>query len=271
MFDTLINMFSYAFMQRALIGGLLISICASILGVSLVLKKNSMIGDGLSHVGFGAIAIATVLGFAPVYFTIPVVIIASYFILKLDEHSKIHGDAAIALLAASSLAIGIFVISVTSGVNTDLNNYLFGSILSMGTDDLVLSVILALMVGFLFIFCYNKIFALTFDEKFAKSTGVNTSFYNGVIAVLCSVTIVLGMQMMGALLISSLIIFPALSSMQVFKTFKVVIISSAVISSFCFITGLIISFIFETPTGSSIVLVNLVMFIIMKCISVLKE
>lgn len=268
--EEIIKMFSYTFMFRALIAGLIISLCASVLGVSLVLRKNSMIGDGLSHVGFGALAIATVFGFAPLEFTIPVVVIVSFFILKLGSNRKINGDAVIALLSASSLAIGIMVISVTKGINTDINNYLFGSILSISNNDLILSIILGLFVLILFIISYNKIFALTFDEMFAKSIGIKTDLYNIILSILCSITIVLGMRLMGALLISSLIIFPCLSSMYLFKTYKGVIISSSIISIICFTLGLILSYFLDTPTGSSIVIVNLIVLIIFKLISLIK-
>jgi len=262
----MIEMFSYSFMIRALIVGVLISLCASLIGVSLVLRRNSMIGDGLSHVAFGAFSVATILGFAPLYFSLPIVIVVSFLILRLNDNSKIHGDSAIALISSSSLALGTFLISIT-GVNTDINGYLFGSILSLNNGDVIISVILSIVVIVLYVFSYNKIFALTFDEKFSKSIGINTKFYNMVFAILCSVVVVLGMRLMGSLLISSLIIFPTLSSMMVFKKFKSVVISSIFISVICFVIGLIISYIVSTPTGATIVISNLIVFIIFKLIS----
>lgn len=268
--NSIIEMFSYSFMTRAFIAGILISLCASLIGVSLVLRRNSMIGDGLSHVGFGAFAIASILGFAPLQFAIPIVIIVSFFILKLNENSKIHGDSAIALISASSLAIGTFAISVTKGVNTDINNYLFGSILSINKTDIIISIILTILVILLYIFSYNKIFAITFDETFAKSIGINTNLYNMIFASLCSIIVVLGMRLMGALLISSLIIFPTLSSMQIFKKFKSVVISSVFIGIISFIIGLIISYNYEVPTGATIVIINLIVFILYKIISYLR-
>lgn len=268
--SSIIEMFSYSFMTRAFIVGILISLCASLVGVSLVLRRNSMIGDGLSHVGFGAFAIATILGFAPLYFAIPIVIIVSFFILKLNENSKIQGDAKIALLSASSLAIGTFAISVTKGVNTDINNYLFGSILSLNETDIIISIILSIVVILLYIISYNKIFAITFDEKFAKSIGIKTNFYNVVFASLCSIVVVLGMRLMGSLLISSLIIFPTLTSMSLFKKFKSVVISSIIVSIVSFTIGLILSYIYSTPTGATIVIVNLVVFMIFKIIEYIK-
>ena len=268
--NNILEMFSYSFMTRAFIVGILISLCASLIGVSLVLRRNSMIGDGLSHVGFGAFAIATILGLAPLEFAIPIVVIVSFFILKLNDNSKIHGDSAIALISASSLAIGTFAISVTKGVNTDINNYLFGSILSINEIDIIVSIVLSILVILLYIISYNKIFVITFDEKFAKSIGINTNFYNMVFASLCSIVVVLGMRLMGSLLISSLIIFPTLSSMQYFKKFKSVVISSVFIAVISFTIGLVVSYNYSTPTGATIVIINLIVFIAFKMISYLR-
>ncbi len=269
--NSIIEMFSYSFMIRAFIVGVLLSISSALIGVTLVLKRNSMIGDGLSHVGFGAFAIATVLGLTPLYFALPVVIISSFLILKLDDNSKIHSDALIALISSSALAIGTFVISITKGVNTDINNYLFGSILSINNSDVIISVILSIIVILLYILSYNKIFALTFDEKFSSSIGIKTKRYKMLFAILCSVVVVLGMRLLGSLLISSLIIFPTLSSSYIFKNFKSVVISSVIISIITFVIGLISSFILESPTGSTIVIVNLIVFIICKIISLVLK
>ena len=262
MFRLFAEMLSYPFMQRALIVGILVSLCAALLGVSLVLKRYSMIGDGLSHVGFGALAIATALGWAPLAVTIPIVILAAFLLLRMSESSKIKGDAAIALISSSALAIGVITVSWSSGMNTDVNNYMFGSILAMSREDVRLSVVLCLVVLGLFIFCYNKIFAVTFDENFAKATGVRVGAYNVVIAVLTAVTIVLGMRMMGAMLISSLVIFPCLTSMRAFKSFGGVVISSGVLSVLCFLAGMVASYQFSTPAGASIVVVNLIVFLL---------
>ena len=260
----ILEMFSYSFMIRALIVGILIAFCSSLIGVTLVLKKTSNLGDGLSHVGFGAFALATVFGFAPLEFAIPIVIIVSFLILKTNENSKINGDSKIALISASSLALGIFFISSFKGVNTDINSYLFGSILSISTTDLIISIVLSIIIIVLYILCYNKIFAITFDEKFAKSIGINTNFYNILFASLCSIVVVLGMRLMGSLLISSLLIFPTITAMQIFKHFKKVLIASVIISILSFIIGLIISYLLSYPTGATIVLVNLGIFIIFK-------
>lgn len=268
--SNIIEMFSYSFMIKALIVGVLISLCASLIGVSTVLRKNSMIGDGLSHVAFMTFALATILHIAPLYFSIPIVIVVSFLILRLNSSNKIHGDSMIALVSASSLAIGTFLISITKGVNIDINNYLFGSILGVDMVDVIVSIILTVIVLFLYLVFYNKIFAITFDEAFSKSIGIKTNVYNGVFAILCSLVVVVGMRLMGSLLISSLIIFPALISMQIFKKFKSVVISSVIISVLTFILGLIVSFIFSTPTGATVVIVNIILFVVVKIISMLK-
>ena len=255
-----VEMFSYDFILRALIVGVLVSLCSALLGVSLVLKRYSMIGDGLSHVGFSALAFAMVLNIAPLYVAIPVVVSAAFLLLRLSENSKIRGDAAIAMISSGSLALGVFAISVTKGMNVDMSSYMFGSILAMDNSDVVLSICLSIIVLCLFVVFYNRIFAVTFDENFARATGINAEVYNALIAFLSAVTIVLGMRMMGALLISSLIVFPPLSSMQVFKTFRQVILSSALLSVACFFVGLCVSYLWSTPTGSSVVMANIVAF-----------
>jgi zinc transport system permease protein len=260
MIALLLEMFSYNFLIRAVVVGLLVSLCASLLGVSLVLKRYSMIGDGLSHVGFGALALATALNAAPLAVSIPVVVTAAFFLLRLSENSKIRGDAAIALISTGALAIGVMVISMTTGMNTDVCNYMFGSILAMSKNDVTLSIILSVVVLVLFVFFYHKIFAVTFDETFARATGTRAGLYNMVIALLTAVTIVLGMRMMGAMLISSLIIFPALSSMRICKTFRAVTVCSALISVICFFVGVVISYVYATPTGASVVLTNMIVF-----------
>jgi len=260
MMQVLIEMFSYTFLVRAVVVGLLVSLCAALLGVSLVLKRYSMIGDGLSHVGFGTLAVATALNAAPLSVSIPVVVLAAFLLLRISENSKIKGDAAIALISTGSLAIGVVVISLTTGMNTDVCNYMFGSILAMSKDDVTLSVVLAIVVLTLFVLFYNKIFAVTFDENFAQATGTKTGIYNMLIAFLTAITIVLGMRMMGALLISSLIIFPALTSMRLCKKFKSVTICSAIVSLVCFFAGVVISYVYATPTGASVVIVNMIAF-----------
>jgi len=262
MIEIIKEMLSLPFITRALIVGTLVSLCAALLGVSLVLKRYSMIGDGLSHVSFGALSVAVAIGVAPLFISIPVVVIAAFFLLKIAENSKIKSDAAIAVVSSSSLAIGISVTSLTTGINTDVSSYMFGSILAMNSEDVALSIILSIIVICMFLFSYNKIFAITFDESFAKATGVKVSVYNILIAFLTAITIVLGMRMMGAMLISSLIIFPALTSMRLFKSFKGVVICSGIISIICFCLGLVISYLINIPVGAAIVCVNLLAFVL---------
>ena len=264
------SMFEFPFMQRAIIVGALVSLCAALLGVSLVLRRYSMIGDGLSHVGFGALAIAAAFNLAPLAVAIPVVIAAAYLLLRLSENSRIKGDAAIALISTGALALGVLVISGTVGVNTDIYNYMFGSILAMSQSDVVLSAVSCGAVLLLYALFYNRIFQLTFDEPFARACGSGAGGTSMLTALLTAVTIVLGMRMMGTLLISSLIIFPATISMRVFKSFKSVAICSAIVSVVCFLIGIYLSFALSTPTGASIVAVNIVVLGIFTLIGKLK-
>ena len=262
MMDIFIEMISYPFMVRAIIVGCLVSLCASLLGTSLVLKRYSMIGDGLSHVGFAALAIAYAFHAEPLTISIPACIAAAFFLLQLKDSAKIKGDSATALLCSGALAIGVMTISLSTGMNTDVCNYMFGSILSLSSADLRLSLILSAAVLALFVLCYPRIFAVTFDETFSRATGVHTQAYNMLLAVLTAVTIVLGMRMMGALLISSLIIFPALTAMRVFGTFRSVTICAAVVSVVNFLLGMVLSYVLETPSGASVVVVDLVVFLL---------
>ena len=270
MTETLFEMLSYPFMVRAFVVGILVALCSALLGVSLVLKRYSMIGDGLSHVGFGAMAVAAAANAAPLAVAIPVVIVAAVLLLRISGSSRIKGDAAIALISTSSLAIGVMVISMTTGMNTDVYNYMFGSILAMSQEDVALSVTLAVVVLVLYIFFDQKIFAITFDETFARATGVKSGLYNTLIAVLTAVTIVLGMRMMGALLISSLIIFPALTAMRACRTFRSVTIHAAVISVVCLAAGLLMSYLGGTPAGASVVMANIAALILYSLAGVLR-
>ncbi len=269
--EIVIEMLSYPFIQRAFLVGIFVSLCAALIGVSLVLKRYSMIGDGLSHVSFGTLAIAMAMDVAPLAFSIPVVVLAAVLLLRMRENGHLKSDAAIGILSASALAVGVVVTSLTSGLNADAYSYMFGSILAQSEEDVVLSIVLSVCVLCLFIFCYHKIFAVTFDENFARASGVRVGFYNTMIAVLTAVTIVLGMRMMGAMLISSLIIFPALTSMAVFKSFRRVVISSGVLAVVCFCLGLVVSYIWETPAGASIVLTNLAVFLLFQLIGKIKR
>ena len=243
----------------ALIAGIAVSLCASLLGVSLVLKRCSMIGDGLSHVGYGTLCIAIALGWAPMQVTIPVVILAAYILLRLSENSRIGGDTAIALFSTSALALGILA-SSKANLTTDVSHYMFGSILAMTRGDVIFSVILSICVILVYLLFYDKIFAVTFDENFARATGLNVRFYNLLIAVLTAVTVVLGMMMMGALLISSLMIFPAVTAMRINRHFRGVVLTAVVISVGCFLAGLFLSLWIDTAVGASVILMNLVVF-----------
>lgn len=265
MFNVLQELFSYGFIVRALIVGTLVSLCAALLGVSLVLKRYSMIGDGLAHVGFGALSIAMALNLAPLPIAIPLVVLAAFLLLRISENSKIKGDAVIAIISSSALAIGVIVAS-KAGMNTDVESYMFGSILAMSKSDVYISVILSVAVLLLFIFFYNKIFAITFDENFARATGTKANLYNMLIAFLTAITIVVGMRIMGTLLISSLIIFPALTSMRVCRSFKTVVISSSIVSIVCFFFGIVGSYVFSTPAGATIVVVNIIAFVLFSAV-----
>lgn len=263
MIETIIEMMSHTFLQRAVLVGILVSLCAALLGVSLVLKRYSMIGDGLSHVGFGILTIAAAFGFSsPLYIAIPGVIIFAIILLKIGNSSKIKSDSAIALISSSALAIGVAVTSLTTGMNTDVCNFMFGSILAMSKSDVYLSIGVSLIVAILFVIYYRKLFIITFDEDFAKATGLKVNKYTNLIAILTAVTIVVGMRMMGTMLISSIIIFPALTSMRLFKSFKKVVICSGIISVVAFLIGIYLSYIYSISTGAMIVLVNLVIFLI---------
>ena len=271
MIEILVEMFSYPFLVRAMVVGLLVSLCCAMLGVSLVLKRYSMIGDGLSNVGFGALAVASVLNVAPLSFAIPVVVAAAFFLLRMNENSLIKGDAAIALVSTGSVSIGVLVMSLTTGMNLDVCNYMFGSILAMTQSDVYLSMVLSALVLLLFILFYHKMFAITFDETFAKATGIRVGFYKMLLAVLTALTITLGMRLMGTLLISSLIVFPALTAMRLCRSFKWVMIHSIFISFICFFLGLVMSYLAATPPGASVVAMNIVMFFIYSLLSFVSK
>jgi len=256
---------SYSFVRYALIAGVLISLCAALLGVSLVLKRYSMIGDGLSHVAFGAMSIAAVLSLAPMTVAMPVTIVAAVVLLGLNSNGKIKGDAAIAMISVGALALGYLLLNVfqtASNISGDVCSTLFGStsILTLSVSDVWLCVGLAILVILTFVIFYHKIFAVTFDEEFARATGTNVRAYNILIAVVTAVVIVLAMNLVGALLISALIIFPALSAMRVFKSFRAVMASAAVISVLCSVLGILASVIYGTPVGSTIVAADIVVF-----------
>ena len=276
-FEKLAFYFQYPFVWYALIVGVLIALCSSLLGVTLVLKRFSFIGDGLSHVAFGAMAIASVLNFSNnMLFVMPVTVICAVLLLRTGQSTKIKGDAAIAMISVGALAVGYLlmnVFSTGSNISGDVCSSLFGStsILTLTTAEVWLCVVVSVIVVALFTVFYHKIFAITFDETFARATGVKAGVYNTLIAVLTAVTIVLGMRMMGALLISSLIIFPALTSMRVCRTFKSVIINAAIVSVVCLIAGVTLSYVAATPAGASVVLANLVMMVLYTVVGAVKN
>jgi zinc transport system permease protein len=247
---------SYGFMQRALIVGVLIGLSSAMLGIFLVLKKFSMIGDGLAHVSFATVAIALFLGASPLFVSIPIVTVSSILIMNLNEKAGIHGDAAIGLVSSFSVALGVLISSVSGGFNVDLFSYLFGSILAIQKTDLWLSVILAIGVIFTVIFYYNDLFAITHDEAFSSVIGIPTKRRNYLIATLTSVTIVLGIRVVGTMLISSMIIFPTVSALQISKNFKSTIIIAAIISVFSVVVGLLGSYVLNLPSGAAIVMIN---------------
>lgn len=266
--ETILFYMEYPFVRYALIVGTLIALCSSLLGVTLVLKRYSFIGDGLSHVAFGAMAIASIFNLASdTIFVMPVTIIAAILLLRSGQNAKIKGDAAIAMLSVGALAIGYLVLhlfSASANIAGDVCSTLFGStsILTLSQMEVWLCVIMSIVVILIFIVFYNKIFAVTFDENFAKATGVKADKYNLLIAIVIAIIIVLGMNLVGSLLISALIIFPALSAMRMFLNFRSVIICSAVISVSCALIGIMISILFSTPVGSTIVIADMVVFFI---------
>lgn len=258
----IIELLSYSFIQRALISGIAISFCAAIIGVILVLKNYSMIGHGLGEVGFASIALALALGLPPLSISIPIVIIASIIIMIISQKQGEKGDVTIALVASVALAIGVIITALTSGFGVDVSNYMFGSVLAMTTGDVILSIILSIILIAVYVIFYNRLFMITYDEKYAKSRGINVTFYQMLIAVVTGLVVVLGMRMMGTLLISSLIIFPAIISKKLTKSFKGLMMLSCTVSIICFILGLLVSFFLNLPTGASIVMVYILLFII---------
>lgn len=264
--DKLILYFQYPFVRYAMIVGVLIAMCSSLLGVTLVLKRFSFIGDGLSHVAFGAMAVAAVLNFTNnMLFILPVTIVCAILLLRTGQNTKIKGDAAVAMISVSALAVGYMLMNIFStgpNVSGDVCSTLFGStsILTLTLAQVKVCVILSVLVVILFVVFYHKIFCVTFDESFAKATGMKTDCYNLLIAVITAVIIVLAMNLVGSLLISALIIFPALSAMRIFKSFLSVTICSVVLSVVCAVLGLLLSILAGTPVGSTIVVIDMVAF-----------
>ena len=277
MFETLVDYLSYPFVQYAVITGILISLCSSLFGVTLVLKRFSFIGDGLSHVAFGAVAIATVLNITNnMLVVLPVTILCAVLLLHAGDSSKIKGDAAIAMLSVGTLALGYLlmnIFSTSSNVAGDVCSTLFGStsILTLNSADVTLCVVISIIVIIGFILFYNRIFAVTFDENFAKAGGMRTGAYNLLIAVIIAVIIVLAMNLVGSLLVSALVIFPALSAMRVFKSFRAVTVCAGVLAVICSTLGLLISIVLSTPVGATIVAVQVVVFALFCTVSKIKK
>jgi len=271
LFDMIAEMMSFTFMVRAMVVGLLVSLCAALLGVNLVLKRYAMIGTGLSHVGFAVMAIAGVVEIAPLSVALPIVVGAAFLLLRLNENSKIKGDSAVALVSTSSLAIGVIVVSLTTGLTLHICNVMFGSIFAMTQADMYFSIALSVAVLGMFILFYKQLFAVTYDENFAKATGTNVELYKSMLAILTAVTVVVGMRMMGALLIASLTLFPAISAMRVCKRFLTVVITAAVVGVVCFFVGMVFSFWYDLPPGSSVVAVNLAAFLLFCGVSFIRR
>ncbi|MCR4754544.1 MAG: metal ABC transporter permease [Lachnospiraceae bacterium] len=277
MFDNLSLYLQYPFVRYAFIVGILIALCSSLLGVTLVLKRFSFIGDGLSHVAFGAMSIAAVVGLSnDMLIVLPITVISAILLLRTGSNTKIKGDAAIAMISVAALAFGYLLMnlfSTSANISGDVCTTLFGStsILTLSKAEVVLCIILSVAVLIIFVLLYNKIFAVTFDENFAKATGVNADRYNLLIAVIIAVIIVLAMNLVGSLLISALIIFPALSAMRIFNSFKSVTICSAILSVICSFIGILISILAGTPVGSTIVAVDVIAFGICYLIGRIKK
>ena len=261
-FELIKEALSYSFMQRAIIVGVFIALSSALLGIFLVLKKYSMIGDGLAHVSFATVAIALFLGTSPLLISIPIVILSSIFIMQLNEKAGLHGDAAIGLVSSFSVALGVLISSVAGGFNIDLFSYLFGSILAIKDSDMYLSIVLAGFVIALVVFFYNDLFAVTHDEEFASVIGIRTKLMNYLIATLASITIVLGIRVVGTMLISSMIVFPTVTALQVSRSFKSTIVISALISVAAVIIGVLTSYVLNFPSGATIVMVNAFVFIV---------
>ncbi len=265
------EIFKQDFMIKALITGIFIAISCSLLGVFLVLKNMSLIGDGLAHVSFAAIAIGLLVSDKPIIISIPIVIVASFLVLLLKEKAKIDADATIGLLSSFSIAVGVIIASVAKGFNIDLFSYLFGSILFISPSEMILSGLLAIILIVLVLLFYNDLFSITFDENFAKISGIKVRRINYLLSVLISVTIVLGIRIVGTMLISSLIVFPSVSALQISKGFKRTLLFSVLFSMIAVVLGIIFSYILNVPTGALIVVVNAIIFLITLIIRGIKR
>ena len=271
MFSELLEPFGYLFMQRAIIVGVMVAISSSILGSFLVLKRFSMIGHGLSHVTFAAVAISLVLHTQPIVVSLPVVMLASVFILKINDYASIHGEAAIGLISSVSIAFGTVLASLNNGFNIDLNSYLFGSILTINALNMWLSIIISLLIIFVVVYFYHDLFAITYDSEYATISGIKTSRLNMILGVLTAAVIVIGTKAIGTMLISSLIVFPMVISMQFKGGFYRTIVTAVIIGVINVLLGLFISFFLNIPSGSTIVLISGLVFLFVYVYHILRE
>lgn len=263
----LVELMKYTFMQRAIICGIAISFCAALIGVVLVLKNYSMIGHGLGEVGFASLSLSMALGLPDFSISIPLVIIAAIIIMIISQKKGESGDVTIALVASGALAIGVIITAMSSGFGTDTYNYMFGSILALSMTDVILSVVLGIVLVVIYGIFYNRLFLICFDEKFAKASGINVTFYQFLISLITALIVVLGMRMMGTLLISSLIVFPAIISKKLTNSFKGLVVLSAITSIICFLLGILVSFYLSLPAGAAIVFVYIVLLIIVNIVT----
>lgn len=254
---------TYAFMQKALISGILVSIVAALIGVILVLKQHALLGHGLGDVGFGALSIAIVLNMQPLLVSIPVVVIAAFFTLYISQKRHINGDALIGMIASSALALGMIATTMNGGFNVNVSNLLFGSILVMTSFDFIVSCILAIIIIIAYVLCYKAFLFITLDSDYATATGFKVQRYEAILAILTALTVVLGMRIMGTLLISSLLIFPAMSAKYIARSYFQMVLFSVIISTIAFTVGLIASFYFNLPTGPTVVIAQLSAFILL--------
>lgn len=256
----ILTFLQYSFIQKAFFAGSFVAIVCSALGMFLVLRKMSLIGDGLSHVSFGAIALGLFLGIYPFYIAVPVVMVASVLILKISEKAKVYGDAAIGIVSAIGIAGGVILASASKGFNVDLFGYLFGNILAISTTEVILSVILSFVVLTVIYFFYWDLFSATFDEEYAKTTGIKTNFINTLLTLLTAITVVLSVKMVGIMLVSALLILPAVTALQFAKGFKTAIIIACFVSLISVLLGITFSFFFDLPTGATIVMTSALFF-----------
>lgn len=257
---TIIDFLQYAFIQKAFLAGSFVGITCAALGTFLVLRKMSLVGDGLSHVSFGAIALGLFLGFYPFYVAVPVVLLGSYLILKITERAKVYGDAAIGIVSAVGISGGVILASLSHGFNVDLFSYLFGNILSTSTAEVVLSVALSLAVLAIIYFYYWDLFSATFDEEYARTTGVRTGRINTILTLLTALVVVLSIKVVGVMLVSALLILPAVTALQLARGFRAAILLACLFSLLSVLSGIIISFFADLPTGATIVMINTVLF-----------